>query len=116
MMSKRKFATVAAASLAIAGFSPLLAQSADWQRAVTRLVASKQTYPRAAQMRGDEGTAKVKVTVGAGGEILSVELLQKTGSTVLDREAVELPRKIGRFPAPPGGGASIVLPMTWKMS
>lgn len=114
-MVKNHFKVIAATVLALSTFSPAFAQSADWQRSVMKVIASRQSYPRAAQMRGDEGTAKVKVTVGAGGEVLAVELIQKTGSSLLDREAVELPRKIGRFPAPPGGGTSIVLPMTWKM-
>src|SRR3546814_18214552 len=90
--------------------TPANAQSADWQRSVARLVAAKQTYPRAAQMRGDEGTAKVKVNVTADGSIGNVELVAPSGSSVLDREALALPAKVGKFPPPPGGAASVVLP------
>src|SRR3546814_1408158 len=81
--------------------TPANAQSADWQRSVARLVAAKQTYPRAAQMRGDEGTAKVKVNVTADGSIGNVELVAPSGSSVLDREALALPAKVGKFPPPP---------------
>lgn len=94
---------------------PANAQSADWQRSVARLVAAKQTYPRAAQMRGDEGTAKVKVNVTADGSVGNVELVAPSGSSVLDREALALPAKVGKFPPPPGGAASVVLPLTWKL-
>jgi protein TonB len=94
---------------------PAFAQASDWQRKCATLVASKQTYPRAAQMRGDEGTAKVKVSISATGEVTSVELVGPSGSSVLDREAVALPAKVGTFPAPPGGPAMLVVPLTWKL-
>jgi protein TonB len=38
-------------------------------RSVTNIIASKQTYPSTAQMRGEEGTAKVKVYIGADGAV-----------------------------------------------
>ncbi len=105
---------VAAAALAAMG-APAFAQSAAWQQQVARLVAAKQTYPRAAQMRGDEGTARVKVYVSASGAIEKTELAAPSGSSVLDREALSLPSKVGTFPAPPGGATSVVLPLTWKL-
>ena len=49
------------AAIVVATSTPAFAQPAAWQQAVARQIASKQTYPRAAQMRGDEGTVKVKV-------------------------------------------------------
>ena len=95
--------------------APAFAQSADWQRNVARLLAAKQTYPRAAQMRGDEGTAKVKLTVASDGSVANVELVAPSGSSVLDREALALPEKVGKFPPPPAGTSSVVLPLTWKL-
>lgn len=115
-MSKRIFASMIAVAAGITAIAtPALAQSADWQRTVAKLVASKQTYPRAAQMRGDEGTAKVKLTVAADGSVAGVEMVAPSGSSVLDREALALPAKVGKFPAPAGGPASVVLPLTWKL-
>jgi len=105
---------VAAAAVLIAN-APAFAQPAAWQKAVARLVASKQTYPRAAQMRGDEGTAKVKVYISASGAVEKTEMVSPSGSSVLDREALKLPTKAGAFPAPPGGATTIVLPLTWKL-
>ncbi|MBO9575447.1 MAG: energy transducer TonB [Sphingobium sp.] len=87
----------------------------DWAGSVARLVASKQTYPTAAQMRGDEGTAKVRVSVGADGTVSATELVAGSGSALLDKEALALPKKIGKFPAPDAGQSSIVLPLTWKL-
>lgn len=95
--------------------SPVFAQAGGWQQKVAQMIAAKQTYPRAAQMRGDAGTAKVKVSFAASGAVTSVELVSPSGSSVLDREAVQLPQKVGTFPAPPAGATSLVIPITWKL-
>ncbi|MCC6942520.1 energy transducer TonB [Novosphingobium sp.] len=91
------------------------AQSADWQRQVSRIIASKQTYPRTAQMRGEEGTAKVKVYVGSGGAIERTELVAPSGSTTLDKEALAMPTRAGSVPPPPGGATTVIVPVTWKL-
>lgn len=91
------------------------AQAADWQRQVARIIASKQTYPRAAQMRGEEGTSRVKVYVGAGGSIERTELVAPSGSSTLDKEALAMPTRAGAVPPPPGGATAIVVPVTWKL-
>ena len=83
---------------------------------VRKLLASKQDYPRAAQMRGDEGTAKIKLDIATDGSVAAVALVQPSGSAVLDREALALVRRVGAFPLPPGGSASLVVPLTWKMN
>lgn len=105
----------AAASVLAMTAAPAFAQSVEWQRKVATIVASKQVYPRVAQMRGIEGTARVKVSVDAGGGVANVELVVPSGETVLDKEAVELPRRVGALPPPPGGPTSVVLPLTWKL-
>jgi protein TonB len=104
------------------GFGSLLVVSApafaagDWTSQVARLVAAKQSYPTAAQMRGDEGTAKVRVFVGGDGAVQKTELVAGSGSALLDKEALALPTKVGKFPAPDGGAATtVVLPLTWKL-
>ena len=103
----------------LAGLGSLLiaapAFAGDWSGQVGRLVASKQSYPTAAQMRGDEGTAKVRVSVSADGTVQGTELVAGSGSALLDREALALPKKVGKFPAPDAGQTSIVLPLTWKL-
>ena len=95
--------------------TPAFSQSADWTKKVFGIVAAKQTYPRVAQMRGDEGTAKVRVSVDAAGAIKNVEMVAPSGSSVLDKEALELPRRIATLPPPPGGATTVVLPLTWKL-
>jgi protein TonB len=95
--------------------SSAFAQSTDWQKQVARVIASKQTYPRSAQMRGEEGTARVKLYVGAGGAIERSELVAPSGSTTLDKEAVAMATRAGSVPPPPGGATTIVVPVTWKL-
>lgn len=95
--------------------APALAQSPEWQRQVSRIIASKQTYPRTAQMRGEEGTARVKVYVGSGGAIERTELIAPSGSSTLDKEALAMPTRAGAVPPPPGGATSIIVPFTWKL-
>ena len=91
------------------------AQSPEWQRQVSRIIASKQTYPRSAQMRGEEGTAKVKIYVGAGGAIERTELVTPSGSSTLDKEALSMATRAGTVPPPPGGATALIVPLTWKL-
>lgn len=91
------------------------AQSAEWIKAVARTIAAKQTYPRSAQMRGEEGTAKVKIYISASGAIERAELVSPSGSSALDKEAVALPERAGQVPPPPGGATSVTVPITWKL-
>lgn len=92
------------------------ANAADWKSTVTRLIAAQHSYPRSAQIRGDEGTAKVRISVDASGKITGVELIEPTGSQILDREAVRIPQKIGQVPPPPGGPTRLVIPIAWKLT
>ena len=95
--------------------SPAHAQSADWIKQVTRTIAAKQVYPRAAQARGELGTARVKIYVAASGTVERAELVSPSGSTTLDREALALPSRTGSVPPPPGGATTVTVPITWKL-
>ncbi|MCT2399531.1 energy transducer TonB family protein [Novosphingobium mangrovi (ex Huang et al. 2023)] len=86
-----------------------------WLDNVKNKVASKQTYPRTAQMRGEEGTAKVKIYISAAGKVERAELVDSSGSRALDQEAVSVMSRVGTLPAPPAGTSSVVLPLTWKL-
>lgn len=106
----------AVVSLAATTFTTsAFAQSAGWSQQVARVLASKQSYPRTAQMRGEEGTARVKITVAANGSVEKTELVSPSGSAALDREALAIPARAGTLPAPPGGSTSVTVPLTWKL-
>lgn len=106
-----------AIALALAALAPIgaHAQSADWIKSVARAIAAKQTYPRSAQMRGEEGTAKVRISISANGTIERTELVSPSGSATLDKEALALPQRAGQVPPPPGGATSVTVPITWKL-
>lgn len=103
------------ATVAVGLVGPAAAQDAGWQRKVAQLVAENQSYPRSAQVRGEEGTAKVKVSMDSSGRITGVQLVQPTSSDILNREAEKIMEKIGSFPPPPAGVTSLVVPITWKL-
>ena len=119
-MSKSPFKTagVALAALVLSSATvpvTALAQPAAWIAQVARAIAAKQTYPRVAQMRGEEGTAKVKVYISASGAVERTELVAPSGSATLDKEALALPTRAGTLPAPPAGATSVTVPITWKL-
>lgn len=93
------------------------ALASEWTTKVAALIAAQHNYPRSAQIRGDQGTAKIRISIDASGKISNVELIQATGSEILDREAVRIPIKLGKVPPPPNGNpAALVVPITWKLS
>ena len=94
---------------------PAMARSVDWQKKVATKIVAQQVYPRVAQMRGQQGTAKVRLSINAAGAVESVELATSSGSPVLDREAMDLVRRAGPYPAPPGGAAVVTVPITWRL-
>jgi periplasmic protein TonB len=112
----RKLAgVVAAAGVAIAAFAPTLAVADPaWNSKVARIIADNQTYPRSAQLRGDEGTVKVRVTVDASGKVTSTQVVEPSSSDILNREAEKIFQKVN-LPAP-GADRTLVVPLTWKRS
>lgn len=106
---------VIAAAIVLGGSSGALAS--DWSQKVASLIAAQHSYPRSAQIRGDEGTAKIRISIDGNGNISNVELIEPTGSDILDREALRIPTKIGTVPPPPGGKpAALVVPISWKLT
>lgn len=114
-MTRKNFSMAAlAAIVTFTGMTPAIAADAGWEGKVKKLLASRQTYPDAAQRKGDEGTAILKIAIASDGKLESVELVKPSGSRVLDREAVTIPGKVGAFPAP-GASSTLTVPLTWKL-
>lgn len=102
--------------MAAAGIaSPAHAQSADWVQQVARTTASKQAYPKTAQARREQGSAKVKIFLAASGAAERAELIALAGSTALDREALARSSRTGTIPPQPGGATSVTVPITCKL-
>ena len=60
-------------------------------------------YPSEAVHLGIEGTTPVRITFSRGGEVVNVEVLESSGSRILDDEVVRTLRKIGPVGAFPKG-------------
>ena len=111
------------ALLAITGLAvlattgPAHAVDPAWQKKVGQLIGANFSYPRSAQVRGEQGNAKIKVAISGAGKVLSVDLVQSSGSAILDREAVRIPMKVSSYPAPPGGTTTnVVFPISWRIN
>jgi protein TonB len=73
----------------------------SWKsRPATHLQRHKR-YPAAAQSRGEQGTALVRFSIDRSGRVLSSSLVRSSGSSLLDKETMELVRRSEPFPRPP---------------
>lgn len=63
-------------------------------------------YPEAALMRGIQGTTPVRITFNRNGEITNVELLESSGSGILDDEVFRTLKKLGPVGSFPKGYGS----------
>jgi TonB family protein len=53
-------------------------------------ISAKKTYPEAARLRHIEGKVRVDMNIATDGSLKSVRIVEKSGSTILDRAAVTL--------------------------
>ncbi len=103
--------------MGLSATGPARAVDPVWQRKVAQLISANYAYPRSAVLRGEQGSAKVKVAFSGAGKVLSVDLVKSTGSAILDREAVRIPRKVASYPAPPtGSNTDVIFPITWRIN
>lgn len=79
----------------------------DWHRSLVRHINRHKKYPRAARRHGEEGVASVAFTLDRSGKVLSAQLIDSSGSTDLDEEAVAVLERASPFPAPPADVASV---------
>ena len=101
-MNMQRFALLTVAALTgLVAAVPAHANDPGWRRKVAQLISANYSYPRSAQLRGEQGRAKIKIAISGTGKVLSVNLVQSSGSAILDREAVRIPMKVGSFPPPP---------------
>jgi protein TonB len=109
----------ALALVGLASFSlvaPAQASDSEWNRKVGQLIAANYSYPRSAQLRGEQGRARIRIAIAPNGKVLSVDLVQSSGSEILDREALRIPRKVGTFPAPPThANVELIFPINFKI-
>jgi len=109
-------ARLLAAALAALAVTPALADTSGWVSAVQHAIAARQTYPVSAEMHGEEGVARVRIYIAADGAVMRSELITRSGSPTLDREALAVGARVGHVPAPPAGATVVLVPMVWKLT
>jgi len=118
-VSMRVAALAIAMGVMAAPMTTWAADMASWQKSVIGVIAKKQVYPRAAMSQEIEGRAKVKMTIDRGGKITHYEMVESTGSDLLDAEVVKLMDRINPLPAPPAEASdsnlTFVLPLAWVL-
>lgn len=62
---------------------------------------SNKTYPKAARMRKQQGTARLVFVLDRSGHVLDCRLVGPTGHALLDQEALAMVARSDPFPAPP---------------
>lgn len=90
--------------------------AADWGKDVLTLIAKNQSYPRSAQVRNEQGTTKIRVLIDSSGKVTGTEIVEGSGSDILDRESQKIFEKIGTLPTPPAGTNKLVVPIVWRLS
>lgn len=113
LRSRKPIAGAVLTAMLLFGVSPALAN--DWSKSVVTLISKNQSYPRSAEVRKEEGVAKISLTIEADGKISNITVTQSSGSEILDRESQKIFEKIGQFAPPPTGATKIVVPISWKL-
>ena len=89
---------------------------ARWQARLASHLERRKRYPAAAKRQGQQGTAQVRFTIDASGNVQSVSLVRSSGVALLDEEVVALVRRASPVPAPPPGvNRTIVVPIRFSM-
>jgi protein TonB len=79
----------------------LAREQARWQSGLVSKLNRFKRYPDAASRRDIRGMAIVRFTVDRTGRVVASDLVQSSGSSVLDGEAVALLKRVSPLPAPP---------------
>lgn len=91
-----------------------------WQGAVLTALNKAKRYPREASFRRQQGVPWIRFTMNRDGKVLSVTLERSSGFSVLDEEAVALPKRASPLPKPPeevkGDTIELVVPVEFFMA
>ncbi|VVN96770.1 TonB family protein [Pseudomonas fluorescens] len=102
---------------------PTSAQKAakeSWQGTLLAHLQKYKKYPAGAQARGKEGLNRLRFVVDAEGNVLSFELVGRSGNADLDRATLEMIRRAQPLPKPPAdmlsnGSIEIVAPFVYSL-
>lgn len=97
-----------------------MAAKANWQNTLLAHLGKYKKYPASAQARGKEGLNRLRFVVDAEGNVLSFELVGRSGNADLDRATLEMIRRAQPLPKPPAdmlnnGSIEIVAPFVYSL-
>ena len=82
---------------------------------VLRKIEAAKRYPKRARRRNIQGVVDIVFTIGSDGGIVSVKIVESSGSRILDRAAVDAVKRASPFPIPPNGTTIIQLPIKFEL-
>jgi len=89
-------------------------------RALAGAVATRQRYPRVAQLRQWQGTAVLQLELASDGRLVNVRVLSSSGHEILDRQALEMVREAVPLPPLPaalaGRQLTVDVPVVFRLS
>jgi protein TonB len=97
-----------------------VAAKASWQGALLAHLQKYKKYPQSAQSRGKEGLNRLRFVVDGEGNVLSFELVGRSGNADLDRATLDMIRRAQPLPKPPAdmlnnGSIEIVAPFVYSL-
>jgi len=89
----------------------------NWQGLVLGALNKVKRYPASAQSRRQQGVPYIRFVIDRNGRVLSSRLERSSGFSLLDSEAVNLPRRAQPLPKPPadvsGETIELVVPVEY---
>ncbi|TKT80974.1 energy transducer TonB [Aquamicrobium sp. LC103] len=72
-----------------------------WQSRLTSYLNRHKRYPRGARNRREEGTVTLSFSIDPSGRVLSASIARSSGYPELDKEVLDMVRRVSPVPAPP---------------
>jgi len=99
-------------------FSAQASESIEaWTAKAQQEIAIKKHYPREAIQKGVEGKVRLRLAVAETGLVKGVEIVETSGSKLLDKEAMRLAMRIDNLPSLPSGlkEHSFIVPIRFRL-
>jgi periplasmic protein TonB len=116
-MPQFQLADVAAAQIQAAPMVDRSNAIPTWHNSISALLERNKRYP--AEARNDRGIVHVEFVVDRRGRVMSSRIVTTSGSSALDREALEMIKRSQPFPPPPavqpGAEVSLSVPVRFNM-
>ena len=78
-----------------------------WEKAVALHLNKHKRFPQEARNKKEEGVAVVWFSIDRSGKVITGRLQKSCGSTLLDKEAIEVLSRASPFPRPPSDLANL---------